>query len=81
MIGIMFKVRFYRRYARQQGGDLYFRELNRVRQRFTFYSHVLQDPYQDRCQKLIFKFLAISNMRLKFKRYIDKRNQQSAFMK
>ena len=31
MIGIMFKVRFFKRYATSQGGDLYFREKNRVR--------------------------------------------------
>ena len=31
MMGIMFKTRFYKRYARQLGGDVEYREKNRMR--------------------------------------------------
>jgi len=33
-LAILYKVRFYRRYSRSQGGDVYFREKNRARWKF-----------------------------------------------
>lgn len=36
LIAMKFKVRMYQKYAREQGGNVYFREKNRMRRQFTF---------------------------------------------
>ena len=57
LIAMKFKVRMYQKYAREQGGNVYFREKNRMRRQVTLVAAVAYSVKEHKSQKAIAFFL------------------------
>ena len=57
MMSIMFKTRFYMRYSKRLGGDVMFREKNRLRQSITFLTGFIEVQANETSSNLIYEFL------------------------
>ena len=57
LLGISFKIRFYKRYSTQLGRDVWFREKNRMRRQFAFQALIMQDQVVDDSRVIICQFL------------------------
>jgi hypothetical protein len=57
MMSIMFKTRFYMRYSKRLGGDVLFREKNRMRHSIILISRQVEVPAIETSNQLVYEFL------------------------